>query len=153
MELTAASLWVLLISASANNALTMSYIDWFQLLAAVEDSNVYLTWQSSKDPSTERLCTFSSSTVVIWASCTGLTFPLGYKMKTDTSFFPLNPYIAADPVSPLVAPITVKWCRSFPFFPSFRLTRKYSNKFPRNCNATSLNANVGPLLSEHIIKG
>ena len=49
------------------------------------------------------------------------------------------------PVSPLVAPTTVK--RSFlspADLRAFRLARKNSNRFPRSCSATSLNANVGP---------
>ena len=120
---------------------------WHQLSTTNEKSifrDIGYTWQSSNDPSTRRLCTFASRTVVIWASWTGLTFPFGYRIKTETSFFPLNPYMAADPVSPLVAPMTVKWWRSLPSFPSFRFTRKYSNRFPRNCNATSLKAKVGP---------
>ena len=48
------------------------------------------------------------------------------------------------PVSPLVAPTTVNRSLSSPFLPSFLLFKKNSNKFPNNCNATSLNANVGP---------
>lgn len=34
-------------------------------------------WQSSNVPSTTRLCTFASMTVVICASCTGLALPWG----------------------------------------------------------------------------
>lgn len=68
-----------------------------------------LTWQLSKLPVTARLCTFLSRTVVICNSCMGLTRPLGCSMKTETSFFPRSPYMAADPVSPLVAPTTVRW--------------------------------------------
>lgn len=49
------------------------------------------------------------------------------------------------PVSPLVAPTTVNFSLSSPGpFPSFLLFKKNSNKFPKSCNATSLNANVGP---------
>lgn len=51
------------------------------------------------------------------------------------------------PVSPLVAPTTVNLSFSFsPFaiFTLFLLSKKNSNKFPRSCKATSLNANVGP---------
>jgi len=52
--------------------------------------------------------------------------------------------MAAEPVSPLVAPMTVKRSLFVPSFPLFRRNRKYSNKLPKNCNATSLKANVGP---------
>lgn len=48
------------------------------------------------------------------------------------------------PVSPLVAPTTVNLSLSLPRLPSFLLVKQYSNTFPKNCNATSLNANVGP---------
>ncbi len=65
-------------------------------------------------------------------------------MNIETSFLLRKPYIAADPVSPLVAPITVKCSRSPLVLPTFLLTRKNSNMFPKNCNATSLNAKVGP---------
>jgi len=59
----------------------------------------------------------------------GRTFPVGYMTNTETSFLPLKPYIAALPVSPLVAQRTVKCSRSLPNFPSFLLTRKNSNRF------------------------
>lgn len=53
--------------------------------------------------------------------------------------------MAALPVSPLVAPMTVRVCRfSFGCLLAFFRTRKYSNRFPTNWSATSLNANVGP---------
>lgn len=49
------------------------------------------------------------------------------------------------PVSPLVAPTTVSFSGCSPgAFRAFRRSRKNSNKFPNNCKATSLNANVGP---------
>ena len=57
------------------------------------------------------------------------TFPVGYMTNTETSFLPLKPYIAALPVSPLVAQTTAKCSRSLPDFPSFLLTRKNSNRF------------------------
>ena len=59
----------------------------------------------------------------------GRTFPVGYMTNTETSFLPLKPYMAALPVSPLVAQRTVKCSRSLPDFPSFLLTRKNSNRF------------------------
>jgi hypothetical protein len=53
--------------------------------------------------------------------------------------------LAYLPVSPLVAPTIVNASlASSSFFPSFLLFKKYSNRLPKNCNATSLNANVGP---------
>jgi len=66
MELTAARRWVLLISGSAKSALTKSWISISCVMT------VYMqclhTWQSSKVPSTAKLCTFASRTVVICAS-------------------------------------------------------------------------------------
>ena len=50
-----------------------------------------LTWHESKVPFTAMLHTLESVTVVIWASCTGETRPLGCKMNIDTFFFPLKP--------------------------------------------------------------
>lgn len=61
-------------------------------------------------------------------------------MKTEISFLLLKPSIAAAPVSPEVAAITVKCSRFLPILPLFLLTRKNSYKFPKNCNATSLKA-------------
>ena len=49
---------------------------------------------------------------------------------------PLTPSIAAEPVSPLVAPTIVTR--------SLRSPRTWSNIRPTSCSATSLNANVGP---------
>ena len=57
-----------------------------------------LTWQSSNVPFTAILWTFLSKTVVICASWIGLTRPFGCRMNIDTSFLPLRPAIAADPV-------------------------------------------------------
>ena len=49
------------------------------------------------------------------------------------------------PVSPLVAPTTVNFsCFSPGTFLAFRRSKKNSNRLPSSCNATSLNANVGP---------
>jgi hypothetical protein len=50
--------------------------------------------------------------------------------------------MAADPVSPEVAPTTVKCSRLRPSLPLLRRTRKYWKRLPRNWSATSLNANV-----------
>ena len=46
--------------------------------------------------------------------------------------------MAAEPVSPEVAPSTA----SLPLFDP--VDKKYSKKLPSICNATSLNAKVGP---------
>ena len=46
-------------------------------------------------------CTFSSGTVVIWASCMGETLPFGNMMNDETFFFPRTPYRTAEPVLPL----------------------------------------------------
>lgn len=49
------------------------------------------------------------------------------------------------PVSPLVAPTTVRLsCFSPGAFLAFRRSKKNSNRLPSSCKATSLNANVGP---------
>ena len=70
------------------------------------------------------------------------TFPFGYKMIQWIFNLFLNPSIAALPVSPEVAPrIVIEEGNSL----FIRLnSKKYSNKFPRNCNAISLNEKVGP---------
>ena len=66
------------------------------------------------------------------------------------------PAIAAEPVSPLVAPRIVMRGGSdedadtaaFPIttvvLAAALLARRYSNRFPKNCSAQSLNAQVGP---------
>ena len=82
--------------------------------------------------------TFSSNIDVICRSWISDTLPLGYIIKQLTFFLPLNPYIAALPVSPDVAPRIVILSCIVP------LVRKYSNRLPKNCRATSLKANVGP---------
>ncbi len=52
---------------------------------------------------------------------------------------------AHPPVSPLVAPTTVKDSgRSSSDLRAFLLARKNSKRLPRSCNATSLNEKVGP---------
>jgi len=70
----------------------------------------------------------------------------------------------AEPVSPEVAPMTVKCSRPCLALALawFRLSRKNSRRFPRNWSATSLKAKVGPwnsssrcifLLSSNVIVG
>ena len=54
----------------------------------------------------------------------------------STCSHPATPSIAAEPVSPLVAPTIVTR--------SFRLASTWSNIRPTNWSATSLNASVGP---------
>lgn len=55
------------------------------------------------------------------------------------------------PVSPLVAPTTVNFSGTSPddFFAFLRF-KKNSNRLPKSCNATSLNANVGPWKSSRM---
>lgn len=48
------------------------------------------------------------------------------------------------PVSPEVAPTTVNCSFSSSFLSLFLLSRKYAKTLPKNCNATSLKAHVGP---------
>jgi hypothetical protein len=55
---------------------------------------------------------------------------------------PATPSIAAEPVSPLVAPTIVTR--------SLRSPSTWSNIRPTNCSATSLNASVGPWKSSWI---
>ena len=83
-------------------------------------------------------CTFGSSTVVIWRSCSGDVRPFGYMMKQSTPALPRRPWMAAGPMSPLVAP------RMVSVAPSPLRLRKYSKRLPSSCSATSLKANVGP---------
>ena len=55
------------------------------------------------------------------------------------------------PVSPLVAPTTVKDSgRSLADLRAFLLARKNSNRLPKSCNATSLNEYVGPWKSSRM---
>ena len=57
-------------------------------------------------------------------------------MKTSTPALPRNASIAAEPVSPLVAPTMVTRCRD--------RARLASKSWPISCIATSLKASVGP---------
>src|SRR5581483_10937835 len=68
-----------------------------------------MAWQSSKVPSSAMLCTFGSAADVIWRRWTSLTLPLGCRMKMSIASSPRKASIAAAPVSPEVAPITVAW--------------------------------------------
>ena len=95
-----------------------------------------IRWQSSNVPSMARLNTFGSSTAVICFSWSGATRPCGCIMKMRMRSRPRTPWIAALPVSPLVAP------RMFRRVP--RRFRMYSKKLLRNWSAMSLNASVGP---------
>ena len=57
------------------------------------------------------------------------------------------------PVSPLVAPTTVKDFGRSPadlLIGAFLLARKTSNRFPKSCSATSLNEKVGPWKSSRM---
>lgn len=59
--------------------------------------------------------------------------------------------MAALPVSPDVAPMTVRVCRfSVGCLEAFLRTRKYSKRLPTNWRATSLKAKVGPWKSSRI---
>lgn len=63
-----------------------------------------------------------------------------------------RPAMAADPVSPEVAPRIFKrcLCLASAVKAAFLRAKKYSNRFPKNCNATSLKAKVGPCQSSRI---
>ena len=94
------------------------------------------SWQSSKVPSTARLWTLGESTVVICRRWISLTRPWGCSITISMPARPLVDSMAADPVSPEVAPMIVT--RS----PRRSISR--SNSGPTSCRATSLNARVGP---------
>ena len=94
------------------------------------------SWQSSNVPSTAILPTFGASTVVICRRCTSLVRPRGCRMATFTRSRPAKASIAADPVSPDVAPTMVTR--------SSRSASTCSNSRPSNCIAMSLKASVGP---------
>ena len=89
MEFTAPTRWRCLNPASALMALTMS-------------------WQSSNTPSTAMLTIDGSLSENIWACWNGVIRPAGESMKTVTPGLPWSAYMADDPVSPLVAPTTVR---------------------------------------------
>ena len=91
---------------------------------------------SSNVPSSAMLNTLASSTEVICFSCSGETRPFGCMMKMLMRSRPAAPWIAALPVSPLVAPTMFRRPFSRPSW--------YSKKLLRNWSAMSLNARVGP---------
>jgi hypothetical protein len=93
-------------------------------------------WQSSNVPSTATLWTLGASTVVICRRCTSLVRPAGCRITMSTFSRPRQASIAAEPVSPLVAPTMV--------IRSPRAASTWSNRSPRSCRATSLKASVGP---------
>src|SRR6185437_4924698 len=120
MEFTAPTAWRILNPASRFTAFTTS-------------------WQSSNAPSIATLNTFASCSEYICARWNGLMRPLGESMKTFTRALPRSACSAALPVSPLVAPSTLRRrpCRS----------STASKRLPRSCIATSLKASVGPFES------
>ena len=97
------------------------------------------TSKSSELPSAEKTWTFSSKTVVICRSCTLEQAPLG-KTQMISIFLDLRTLsIAALPVSPEVATITVTWLHFF--------LLKYSINWATQVSDRSLNASVGPCQS------
>ena len=94
------------------------------------------SWQSSKLPSMAKLWTLGAMTVVIWRRCTSETRPLGCSMKISTRSRSRQASIAAEPVSPEVAPTMVTRC--------FLRASTASNSRPTTCSAKSLKASVGP---------
>ena len=95
-----------------------------------------IAWASSNVPSIAIGNTLDAPVQVICLSCNGDILPSGYNMKIFTPFFPRSPFMAALPVSPLVAPNTFILREDFKSI--------YSYKLPRNWRAKSLNARVGP---------
>ncbi len=94
------------------------------------------SWQSSKSPRTAKLRMLGESTVVICRRCTSLVRPSGWRITTSSAWRSRQASMAAEPVSPLVAPTIVTR--------SPRRARAWSNSRPRSCIATSLKAKVGP---------
>ncbi|MNN76317.1 hypothetical protein D3C81_1926890 [compost metagenome] len=79
---------------------------------------------------------FSPRMVVICRRCTSDTRLCGCMMKMSTFSQALQPSMAAEPVSPEVAPmITTR---------SPRLASTWSSRRPSSCRAKSLKARVGP---------
>ena len=66
-----------------------------------------MAWQVSNVPSIAMAWTFASTGVVIWRRCTSETRPLGKRINTLAASKPRKASIAADPVSPEVAPTMV----------------------------------------------
>ena len=93
-------------------------------------------WQSSKCPVTASAWTLAAGGVVIWRRWTSDTRPCGYMMNTSTLSMPRKASIAADPVSPEVAPtMVIRWPDR---------VRAIWNSCAINCIAKSLKASVGP---------
>ncbi len=86
--------------------------------------------------------TFGSYGVVICRRCTSEIRPAGWRKKTSTRAEPRNASIAAEPVSPEVAPTMVTRAP--------RRASTASNMRPTSCSATSLKASVGPWWSSRI---
>ena len=87
------------------------------------------SWQSSKLPSIARLWTLAASTVVIWRRWTSETRPWGWRMKISTRSRSRQASIAAEPVSPEVAPtMVILW-----FW--LRAARTSSKSRPTTCSA------------------
>ncbi len=82
------------------------------------------------------LRTFGASTVVICRRCTSLVRPSGWRMTMSTASRSRQASMAAEPVSPEVAPTMV--------MRSPRLASTWSNSRPTSCSAMSLKARVGP---------
>ena len=110
------------------------------LISSRKDSslNIALTkfWQSSNVPSMATLWTLGASTVVICRRCTSETRPLGWRMKISMASRSRQASMAAEPVSPEVAPMTTTRAP--------RLPSTWSKRRPTSCNAWSLKASVGP---------
>ena len=94
------------------------------------------SWQSSNVPGTDTACALAEFTVLIWRRCTSETRPSGNRMKMSTRCRSRQASMAADPVSPEVAPRMQTR--------SSRSSSTWSNRRPTSCSATSLNASVGP---------
>jgi len=110
---------------------------WRSLKSRSELTRFTRSWQSSKTPSIAMLKMFASWSEYICAAWNGLMRPWGESMNTFTRALPLSAYSADEPVSPLVAPSTLRFRSCF--------SRTCSKRFPRSCSAMSLNASVGPL--------
>jgi hypothetical protein len=75
-------------------------------------------------------------TVVIWRRCRVDVRPSGCIMKRLMRGWFRQASMAADPVSPEVAPMMISFC--------FWVSRKWAKSWLRVCRAKSLKARVGP---------
>ena len=82
------------------------------------------------------LATFGAATVVICRRCTSLVRSCGCRMAISMRSRPAQASIAAEPVSPEVAPTIVTRAS--------RAASTWSNSRPSSCSAMSLNDSVGP---------